>query len=44
MRWEPNRATTATTPAAGHVPAPFWIAVKRGLTNRCPYCGVGKVF
>ena len=44
MRWEPNRATTATTPAAGHVPAPFWTAVKRGLNNTCPYCGVGKVF
>ena len=31
-------------PVTGHVPAPFWTAVRRGLGNHCPYCGVGKVF
>jgi len=52
MRWTPESA--ATTPPAGAEPGPatgpglgtppLWVAVRRGLRNRCPFCGVGKVF
>jgi uncharacterized protein (DUF983 family) len=41
MRWDPSRATEAPPEFA---PAPFLTAVKRGLFNRCPYCGEGTVF
>jgi hypothetical protein len=41
MRWEPDRSAPALpyTP-----PESFWTAVARGARNRCPVCGVGKVF
>lgn len=46
MRWEPSQTPPMpeTNPATTFVPAPFWTAVKRGLGNHCPYCGVGRVF
>ncbi|MDB5373670.1 MAG: hypothetical protein JWP04_2312, partial [Belnapia sp.] len=51
MRWEPKLAvspplaTQGGVPANGiYVPVPFWTAVKRGLGNHCPYCGIGRVF
>lgn len=40
MRWEPDRSA----PALPYTPPPFWTAVGRGARNRCPICGVGKVF
>jgi uncharacterized protein (DUF983 family) len=41
MRWEPDRSGPALpyTP-----PASFGQAVARGLTNRCPSCGQGRIF
>lgn len=45
MRWEPDRtASTTADTAADHTPPPFRLAAKRGLFNRCPFCGEGKVF
>ncbi len=41
MRWEPDRSA----PALPYVPPKsFWAAIGRGLRNRCPICGVGRVF
>jgi uncharacterized protein (DUF983 family) len=41
MRWEPDRSVPALpyTP-----PSSFWQAAGRGMRNRCPICGQGKVF
>ncbi|SFK38611.1 DUF983 domain-containing protein [Falsiroseomonas stagni] len=41
MRWEPDRSVAALpyTP-----PTSIWQAAGRGMRNRCPICGVGKVF
>ena len=48
MRWTPESAATtpatATPAAPGLDTPPLWVAVRRGLGNRCPFCGVGKVF
>ena len=47
MRWTPESVATdaAVTPdAAGQATPPLWLAVRRGLANRCPFCGEGKVF
>jgi uncharacterized protein (DUF983 family) len=38
-RWEPARDATEA-PAL----PPLWTMLKRGAVNRCPVCGVGKVF
>lgn len=40
MRWEANRPATQSP----YAPPPFWVAVRRGLVNRCPFCGVERVF
>ena len=40
MRWEPP----PSTPAAPFPVPSFWTAVRRGLSNRCPVCGEGRVF
>jgi uncharacterized protein (DUF983 family) len=43
MRWTPESgAAAAVTPALAA--PPLWTAVRRGLANRCPFCGEGKVF
>jgi uncharacterized protein (DUF983 family) len=41
MRWEPDRSAPALpyTP-----PDSFWTAVSRGVRNRCPSCGEGRIF
>ena len=41
MRWEPDRSAAALpyTP-----PTSIWQAAGRGMRNRCPICGIGKVF
>jgi len=41
MRWD-----SRVSAAAGKQPMKpgLWLAVRRGLLNRCPCCGVGKVF
>ena len=41
MRWEPDRA--AQQPLS-ITPPPFFTAVGRGIRNRCPICGEGRVF
>lgn len=38
MRWEPDRAA-AVPPATS-----FWTSISRGLRNRCPVCGQGRIF
>lgn len=40
MRWEPDRAAGALP----YTPPSFFTAVGRGISNRCPVCGEGKVF
>ncbi len=40
MRWEPDRAADQPLPSL----PPFFTAVGRGIRNRCPVCGEGKVF
>ena len=40
MKWEPNRAAQPPLYAS----PPLLTAVGRGLRNRCPVCGEGKVF
>ena len=42
MRWDPESAAAAKT--AGLPGLPFWTAIGRGFRNRCPFCGVGRVF
>ncbi len=41
MRWEPDRSAPALPYTQ---PASFWTAVGRGLRNRCPVCGEGRIF
>jgi uncharacterized protein (DUF983 family) len=41
MRWNPESAALSSPAVA--LP-PFWTAVRRGVANRCPFCGVGRVF
>jgi uncharacterized protein (DUF983 family) len=41
MRWEPDRAAGGALP---YTPAPLLTAIGRGIRNRCPVCGEGKVF
>ncbi len=41
MPWEPDRAAEQPLPAAQ---PSFLTAVGRGIANRCPVCGEGKVF
>jgi uncharacterized protein (DUF983 family) len=41
MRWEPHPSAPAPSDAP---PVRFWTAVARGIRNRCPVCGEGKVF
>ena len=40
MEWEPDRAAQPLH----YTPPPFFTAVGRGLRNRCPICGEGRVF
>ena len=40
MRWEPDRAAGVLP----YTPPTFFTAVGRGIGNRCPVCGEGKVF
>jgi uncharacterized protein (DUF983 family) len=44
MRWDATTSGSGGGKAPRFVPAPFGTAVGRGLRNRCPYCGVGRVF
>jgi uncharacterized protein (DUF983 family) len=45
MNWEPGSAAPAPDPAPTTYPMPsLGTAVGRGLRNRCPVCGVGRVF
>ena len=45
MRWTPESAALAAPPATPiFAPPPMWPALRRGLGNRCPFCGEGKVF
>jgi uncharacterized protein (DUF983 family) len=44
MRLEPDRTAPRSINAADHTPPPFRLAVNRGIRNRCPFCGEGKVF
>ena len=41
MRWDADRPAS---PATDYPPPPLWPAVRLGLRNRCPFCGVGRVF
>ena len=41
MRWEPDRAAQQPLPTT---PPPFLKALGRGVSNRCPFCGEGRVF
>jgi uncharacterized protein (DUF983 family) len=38
--WQPDRSA----PGALRQPPSLWTAVRRGAVNRCPVCGVGRVF
>jgi len=40
MRWD---SRLIATPAGEATPG-FWPAIKRGLLNRCPFCGEGRIF
>ena len=40
MQWEPDRAALPLS----YTPPSFFTAVGRGIANRCPVCGEGKVF
>jgi uncharacterized protein (DUF983 family) len=42
MRWDAT--TSGVEKAPRFVPAPLGKAIGRGVRNRCPYCGVGRVF
>jgi uncharacterized protein (DUF983 family) len=42
MRWDATTTGEAKPPR--FVPAPLTTAIGRGVRNRCPYCGLGKVF
>lgn len=45
MRWTPPPATTVPdTAAAAALPPSLWVAVRRGIANRCPVCGEGRLF
>ena len=49
MRWTPesvatNAANALPAGTPGLVPPPLRLALRRGLWNRCPFCGEGKVF
>ncbi|MCB4823218.1 DUF983 domain-containing protein [Roseicella aerolata] len=49
MRWTPESAATiapngATAAGPGLAAPPLWVALRRGVANRCPFCGEGKVF
>jgi uncharacterized protein (DUF983 family) len=41
MRWEPDRSAPPLPYAR---PESFGIALRRGLANRCPACGKGRIF
>ena len=41
MRWEPDRTAGGALP---ETPVPLLTAMGRGIRNRCPVCGEGKVF
>ena len=41
MRWEPDRSAPALSYAQ---PTSVWQAMGRGVRNRCPVCGQGRVF
>ncbi len=40
-RWEPIRSADADSATP---PASAWTVIRRGMRNRCPVCGEGKVF
>jgi uncharacterized protein (DUF983 family) len=40
MRWSPP----PSLPAPPHALPPLGLAVRRGLANRCPVCGEGRIF
>jgi len=40
-RWEPTRSADADSNASS---ASAWTVIRRGMRNRCPVCGEGKVF
>jgi uncharacterized protein (DUF983 family) len=49
MRWTPESAAIidpagATASGPGLAAPPLGVALRRGVANRCPFCGVGKVF
>jgi uncharacterized protein (DUF983 family) len=44
MRWTPESAAQADPSGKTFASPPLWTAIGRGLRNRCPFCGVGRVF
>jgi uncharacterized protein (DUF983 family) len=44
MRWDSRAKTAATDSLDALDPPGLWLAVRRGMLNRCPCCGEGKVF
>ncbi|MFZ4410265.1 MAG: DUF983 domain-containing protein [Paracraurococcus sp.] len=44
MRWTPESAAAPALAAAALAAPPTWLALRRGLLNRCPFCGEGTVF
>ncbi|MGK7862915.1 DUF983 domain-containing protein [Falsiroseomonas sp. E2-1-a4] len=40
-RWEPTRSADSDSNAS---PVSAWTVIRRGMRNRCPVCGEGKVF
>jgi len=39
MRWDSRLAAAGPATSSG-----FWLVLKRGLRNRCPICGEGRIF
>lgn len=44
MPWEPDRAAEQSAASTTTISPPFFTAIGRGIANRCPVCGEGKVF
>ena len=41
MRWTPESAASIAPASAT---PPLWVALRRGMANRCPFCGEGRIF
>jgi uncharacterized protein (DUF983 family) len=44
MRWTPESAALVDPAGPSLTAPPLWLALRRGLGNRCPFCGEGRVF